>query len=689
MRRTPTLNNGLPKHVISKIHHSQFFERKSGEVLMTRLFLTRGCVAAMLDVICCGIGLSVMLLVLCHQTRAHQTRDLDLGHPATEYQRAVAENPNSVEASLSLGLAYLSMGEIESASETFEKVLRFHPKSYEGHYWLGRTLYLQEKYQQAITTFQTAIGLLPEWGEAYADLGLSYFRLHQYEAAEAAFLNALSLGTKAYTPSERLIPSSIALKIDPQWIDKIAPLSQAEIYYYLSLVAFERGLLDEAAKYCRQTIHIEPSAQAFFQLGLVFVRQKRLQAAEEAFLNAIRQNTFLLQAHYQLALLYFKQGKEMEAEKEMETFRQLKEAGEQSEPDVNKAPALVSLGWFYLNEKKYEEAVREYQKAIWHNPDLAPAYNGLGHAYAMLERYEEARQVLMKALKLNPQMAEIHAGLGFILLKGAQASESEPDYELALSAYRQATVLNPDFPEALLNQGNIALKLSQLDEAKKAYETLLSLYSSPTPRSQVEIGVSQAPKPNLTRVHLALGKIYLRQKESSTAIRHYQQALKSDPDLVEAYYNMALIAVREGRLDEAVEYYEAVLQRKPNMAEAHYLVGKIYTEQKQYEKAESAYQRAIEIMPSFADAYERLAYLYGIWGRHLDEALELSKKAVELQPNSAVYLNTLSWLYYLDKDYVRAFEAIKKASMLQPGNPLYQEGLKVIQRAQKNEQSSR
>ena len=37
---------------------------------MTRLFLTRGCVAAMLDVICCGICLSVMLLVLCHQTRA-------------------------------------------------------------------------------------------------------------------------------------------------------------------------------------------------------------------------------------------------------------------------------------------------------------------------------------------------------------------------------------------------------------------------------------------------------------------------------------------------------------------------------------------------------------------------------------------------------------------------------------------
>ena len=39
----------------------------------------------------------------------------------------------------------------------------------------------------------------------------------------------------------------------------------------------------------------------------------------------------------------------------------------------------------------------------------------------------------------------------------------------------------------------------------------------------------------------------------------------------------------------------------------------------------------------------------------------MDRKAVELQPDSAEYLNTLSWLYYLQKNYDQAEETIKKA----------------------------
>ena len=69
--------------------------------------------------------------------------------------------------------------------------------------------------------------------------------------------------------------------------------------------------------------------------------------------------------------------------------------------------------------------------------------------------------------------------------------------------------------------------------------------------------------------------------------------------------------------------------------------------------------------------------------------MELAEKAVELQPNSAAYLNTLSWLYYINKDYVQAEGTIKKALMLQPDNRLYQRGLKAVQQAMGNKRSSR
>jgi tetratricopeptide (TPR) repeat protein len=322
-------------------------------------------------------------------------------------------------------------------------------------------------------------------------------------------------------------------------------------------------------------------------------------------------------------------------------------------------------------------------------------------------------------------MAEAYAGLGFIRLKQAEISQSEEDYESAMEAYRKATELKPDFPEALLNLGNIALKLSGRDitrplhgsglrskplseanrarsllqEAEKAFETLLSLLSLDSGGEPQTSEVSKTSE--VSRVHLALGEIYLRQEKFPKALKHYQEALKYNPNLVEAYYNIGFLAVKAGQLDKAVECYNAVLELKPDMAEAHYLLGKIYAEQEKYEQAEKEYQRAIELEPSAAYAYERLAHLYGVTlassplssslrrgaggeverEQRLDKALEFAKKAVELQPDSAVYLNTLSWLYYLRQDYAQAEETIRKALSLQPDNSVYQEGLKEIQKA--------
>jgi len=662
-------------------------------------------------IIFCEIYLFVLLLLLCQTAKAKGREGVS--EAVAKLKQAVTEHPNSVETHFSLGRAYLVLSAMEEAEAAFLHALKLAPKSAEGYYWLGRTRYLQEKYETSRKTFQKAVELFPDWGGAYAEMGLSYFRLHQYKEAEAAYLKALSLMTDNSSPKippapfnkggakrhheivEKILLSPVPLNKNEkqEWIAKVTPLSQADVYYYLSLVSFECGLWNETSSYCQKAIRIEPFAEAYFQLGLAAVQKRQLKEAEKAFREALRQKPLMTQAHYQLALLYFKQKKTTEATKEMETFKKLKKAADQFQEQhaallrsVDKAPAFANLGWLYLNEQKYEEAAWEYQKALWHEPNFVEAYNGLSHAYALLGRFEEAIQTQQKALQLKPTMAEAYAGLGFIRMKQAETSQSEEGYKSAMRAYRKATELKPDFAEALLNLGNIALKLDGtepayyrdearplLQEAEKAFETLLSLFSQKKG--------SEPAKINLTQVHLALGQVYLRQKKFPPALRHYQEALKCDSNLVDAYYNMGFIAVKAGRLDVAVECYNEVLKRQPDMAEAHYLLGKIYAEQKKYEQAEKAYQRAIEIEYSAAYAYERLAHLYGAWGRHLDKGLKLAKKAVELQPNSVVYLNTLSWMYYLRKDYVQAEQAIKKALSLQPDNPVLKEGLKAIQEA--------
>jgi len=249
-------------------------------------------------------------------------------------------------------------------------------------------------------------------------------------------------------------------------------------------------------------------------------------------------------------------------------------------------------------------------------------------------------------------MAEVHASLGFIRLKQAENTKNDSDYQLALNAYRQARELQPNSTGILLNLGNIALKLSLLQEAEEAFSTLLSLSSNST-----------------------------NQKQSN----HYHEVLKDTPNLVIAHYHLGIIASKQDKFDEAIKHYKTVLKSVPNMIETHYLIGRIYAEREQYQQAEIAYQNVIKAKPSFADAYERLAHLYGSWGKYQKKALELARKAVELQPNSAEYLNTLSWLYYLQKNYDQAEETIKKALSLESNNRVFQEGLKAIQEIKKLE----
>ena len=88
------------------------------------------------------------------------------------------------------------------------------------------------------------------------------------------------------------------------------------------------------------------------------------------------------------------------------------------------------------------------------------------------------------------------------------------------------------------------------------------------------------------------------------------------------------------------------------MAETYYFLGTIHAKRNQFDEAVGALSAVPSpLNPSYGKAYERLAQLYIAHNTRLDEALELAQKAVEIQPNSVSNLNTLSWLYYLNRDY--------------------------------------
>lgn len=525
-------------------------------------------------------------------------------------KQAVDADPTSSDARLNLGLAYLELGSMGKAKAEFESVVRLDPYAPSGYYWLGGVYFLQARYEEAIDVFKRALEKLPEWSVAYHALGMSNFERHNHNAAEIAFNKALELMENAESPRYD-VPASPFGTGGYGWSAK---LSAANVYYFLGLLASHGGSLDKAKAYWRQAIEVGPPlAEVYFELGVAYNKDGQWEDAMRSLRSAIHLRPEMPAARYQLARAYLKLGRTTEGDRELGEFRRLKTTYDQISAQhtmIRQAPdaavTLFRLARKYMRDKKYAEASREFQKAIWHNPDMAEAHSGLGHAYFGMGRLNDALDAQLKALELEPNMAEAHVAKGLILLQRAEKTQTKTDYEEALAACRKGIELNPDLQVPLL-------------------------------------------------IRTALGKTYLMENKVPQASRQFEEILKVDPKYADAYYYLGVIRAR----------------------------------QRDYESAEEAYSRAINLAPASAKAYERLAHLYGVRGIHIDKAIQLARKAVDLEPNSPACLNTLSWLHYLNKDYEKAITALKKALALQPDNHLYSEGLKVIQQARQAENASK
>jgi tetratricopeptide (TPR) repeat protein len=79
-------------------------------------------------------------------------------------------------------------------------------------------------------------------------------------------------------------------------------------------------------------------------------------------------------------------------------------------------------------------------------------------------------------------------------------------------------------------------------------------------------------------------------------------------------------------------------------AEDHYYAALDFYAEGQHEQAVAEYQKAIAADPTFADALHGLARAYQDMNQ-LDEAIEISKKIAEIEPNDVLAHTSLSILY--------------------------------------------
>ncbi len=202
--------------------------------------------------------------------------------------------------------------------------------------------------------------------------------------------------------------------------------------------------------------------------------------------------------------------------------------------------------------------------------------------------------------------------------------------------------------------------------------------------------------------HVRAGLDYLRLKKIPQAIRAFDKGVRLDPDDENARFVLALLYVQRQEYDSAVRHYEYLLagnlenkalhlklrrilsqlnflMGRDEEARAHIAEGMLLnpldpeilffkavmdSDAGRQDEAIESLRQVLESIPRHTDAMNSLAYAYAQKGENLVEALALAEDAVQANPFSGAYLDTLGWVHFRLGQIEEAIGFLERAAKL-------------------------
>jgi tetratricopeptide (TPR) repeat protein len=171
---------------------------------------------------------------------------------------------------------------------------------------------------------------------------------------------------------------------------------------------------------------------AWFQLGLMAVDVGKMGIAAQMIAKASECRPVEMTYHRALTEIYRRLG---DLDKALHHGKQATKHGD------NDADSFYNYGLALADDKRFEEAIEAYKKAVHLNPQYGLAYNNLGSAYENIDDEDSAFEAYKKAIEINPMHAEAQHNLGAILNQRGQNDEAKECYIKAINA-------NPNFTYA-------------------------------------------------------------------------------------------------------------------------------------------------------------------------------------------------------------------------------------------------
>jgi len=290
-------------------------------------------------------------------------------------------------------------------------------------------------------------------------------------------------------------------------------------------------------------------------------------------------------------------GKQQEWEKAEEIAKELLENSEAKELPHFK------LAQLYMGQKKFEDAIKEFDKVLVTRPNAADVLGGIVNAHLALKQDKKAEKILDAAL------AENKDNLAFLTMR-AELYRQMKQYSDAEILFKRVIELKPEIELGYKNLATVYQVQKQLDKLIKVFEQ------------------GAAAVPGSGSFLMQLGILNTVAGDTTKAIDAYQKVLELFPDNLLAVNNLAALLVesddpqqvekaaglavalkdsefpafldtygwasyKTGMIDEALIALESAVQKEGVIPEMHYHLAMVYINKGRVEEAKMELEKAV------------------------------------------------------------------------------------------------
>jgi len=516
----------------------------------------------------------------------------------------------------------------------------------------------------------------------------SYQKQNNVIQAQQKFIDGSILESKGLI--QEAIPLYLdALKLDPQ----------PGIYFTVAKNYYKLNKLASAIDHGRKAVQMEPkNLEYLYLLASVFSSSRLDDSSATVYEKIISLDSTEVNALFQLALLH-------EKKRPSYSLELYKKVIDKIGPEWN---VLVKLA--ELNERmgNVKQTVNTIEAILKLNPSDLRLQKMLIESYIKIDEVEKADKLINEALASFPD------DIGLIEMK-ASVLLDESNWKNAYDQYKK--LLNSDLInyENKLRVGTIFLSVVEKDSvnlqyAKNIFESLnkdtsdwqvnaylgeielrqsndsvaIQYFKKATDLAEwnsqlwIRLGgllfdkrkYTQAIKfmskaaekfPNDFAINLIYGLSLSQENEHKNAKVFLQRAVRINPSDITALSALGFTLNQLKEDEEALGILNKALTLNPNDIQLLGITALIYDSKENFKMSDSLYNRAMEIDSNNALILNNFSYSLAERDLRLDDALEMSSKAVTAEPENSSYLDTIGWIYFKLGDFSKAKKYVEKS----------------------------